>query len=544
MIAQWFPKLAAFERAGVRGAAQDRWNAHQFHGPTEFYADFADFDVLVGLPRGWEVAATGRGAVDSEEGATVWHRFRQRAVHDFAIATGDEMRDVVSSHKPRGSDKPVELHLFVPELIAPHTDRWRHVAEVSLDTLGSRIGAYPYETLTVVLPPFGAREVSGMEYPTLVTGLPGDPMWDGWLLSESSFQEVTLAHEIAHQYFYGLVATNELEEAFLDEGFTQFWEGEIANALSGDEIGRLLGRPIRQSAYERLTSPRPADGLPALRMRPSFLARGYDWGRQFYTRPTAILRTLENLHGRDTLDRIMRAYFRKWAFKHPRLEDFLETARSAGGRSAWEFLAEAFSETRAPDYRVDKLEVRKWEAVPGRVLTDRGVVEPNDAREGERALAGLDPAATEADGQLTVEILDPGSEVGDRWGQIRRLLVKPERLEPEAGWKRQADEYDVSEVRIAGPDWKHLPVEVVFRFADGAGFRETWDGRAPYRGYRFVRPAPLSEVRIDPDARVTLDALPDNNGQLREADRTFTLDWAGWLTAATLWVAEGMSQWL
>jgi hypothetical protein len=66
-VAQWFPKISMFETVGVRGATEDRWVAHQFHGVTEFYAEYADFDVRIGVPAGWAVAATGKGGPEDED---------------------------------------------------------------------------------------------------------------------------------------------------------------------------------------------------------------------------------------------------------------------------------------------------------------------------------------------------------------------------------------------------------------------------------------------------------------------------------------------
>jgi hypothetical protein len=216
LVAQWFPKLAMYETVGVRGATADRWNAHQFHGRTEFYAEYADFDVRIGLPPGWAVAATGQGGVESEEDDRVWHRYRQRAVHDFAFATGSGMVDVVTTHQPAGDGGPVEIHVFLPAYSEAQAPRWRRAAEGSLDVLGARVGPYPYATLTVVMPPFRQTETWGMEYPTLFTGLAGDPLWDVPLIAGMRMNEQVIAHEFCHEYFYGLIGTNEFEEAFLE----------------------------------------------------------------------------------------------------------------------------------------------------------------------------------------------------------------------------------------------------------------------------------------------------------------------------------------
>ena len=122
-------KIGVLETAGTRGAEADRWAAHQFHGPTEFYADYADYDVRIGVPEGWAVVATGRAA-EPESGAEglVWHRFTQRAVHDFAFSTGRRMTALTSTYQPRGSGGPVDLTIFVPRGTEHQEPRWLRIA--------------------------------------------------------------------------------------------------------------------------------------------------------------------------------------------------------------------------------------------------------------------------------------------------------------------------------------------------------------------------------------------------------------------------------
>ena len=75
-------------------------------------------------------------------------------------------------------------------------------------------------------------------------------------------------------------------------------------------------------------------------------------------------------------------------------------------------------------------------------------------------------------------------------------------------------------------------------------FREIWDGKARYRVYRFLRPAPLSEVRLDPELRIALDPDRTNNGLTREADDELVSDWSIWLGGLSQLLLEGVSQWL
>src|SRR4029453_9915577 len=76
LVGQWFPKIATLETHGVRGAERARWGARQFHGPTEFYADFADYDVTIDTPNGWLVRATGNAEAPRESAPQGMQRVR------------------------------------------------------------------------------------------------------------------------------------------------------------------------------------------------------------------------------------------------------------------------------------------------------------------------------------------------------------------------------------------------------------------------------------------------------------------------------------
>lgn len=545
LVAQWFPKVAVLETVGVRGATVDRWNAHQFHGPTEFYADYADFDVRIGLPEGWNLVATGKGGPEGDAAVdgVVWHRYRQRGVHDFAFCTGSNMVDIVSTHQPEGPGGEVEIHVFVPRGTEHQAARWLRSTQASLDVMGSIVGAFPYETMTVIYPPWWAFATAGMEYPTLIANGPGDPLLDTGLVTGINIGEAVTAHEFAHQYFYGIVGSNEFEEAYMDEGFTQYWGNRINLDEYGDESGggTLLGRSIPILSIETLGLPADLDLPQSIWSGDSYLARdGYKFSH-FYGMVAMTLSTAEGLFGRETVDRVFAAYFDRWAFRHPRFEDFLAVAREVGGEGFADFILEAYTSTRQPDYRVESLDSEPWERPRGRVVTQSGVIEADD--EDAEPLAALDSAAREEQGSVLVEVHDPGRSRSERGG-MRRLTWLPEQGEPDEDWELDEEVFHASSVRIEGPGWDHLPVEVVFRFADGVTLRENWDGHSDYRLYRFVRAAPLSEVRIDPDGINLLDPDPANNARLREPEKNLPRDWSRWLGGVGQLLLEGLGQWL
>jgi len=170
------------------------------------------------------------------------------------------------------------------------------------------------------------------------------------------------------------------------------------------------------------------------------------------------------------------------------------------------------------------------------------VIDPFEAPSG----LGLDPTARESDGRLTVEILDPGWTRGRlrQAGRITRHPIVADKGEPDDSWQPVEYEFHLSTARIEGPAWGHLPVDVMFRFADGTVVRELWDGRSPYRIYRFLRAAPLSEVRIDPEGKIALDPDPVNNARLREPNRRLARDWAYWIGGLAQLIGEALASWL
>ena len=527
-VAQWFPKLAAFYPKGDRERPEGGFDRHQFHAATEFFADFARYDVRMGVPRGWRLVCTGRAEPDGSDAQFDWYRSRIGPVHDFAWVAGEHMVEDVSQHTIPGGAR-VELRLFTPAGTENQIPRWRRITERSLDVMSARLAPYPYATLSVVLPPWYAAETGGMEYPTLFGGDTGDPLWASWPFATLRGGELTIAHEFAHQYFYGLVASNEFEDAFLDEGFTEFWGNEILIDVFGDAsgLGKWLGRPLGVSAAERSSLPDAQSDLPPIWFGPSFLLRGVSWGTQFYTRPALSLLTAQRLFGRPALDRALQSYVRRWAFRHPRFEDVLASAEAAGEVELARFLREAFTREDLPDYAVKELESE-------RIAPPRG-----ERRAAARAAGGLPALASAGADALEVDVLDPGYTAQRRVpGAIVRQALDMECAEPDPSFEPEPGTLWESSAHVTGPGWQQLPVEVELRFADGVRVRKLWDGRAPYLILRTVRAAPLREVRIDPHDRVALDPDPANNGRLLEANRAFAREWAWWLGACAQWLAE------
>lgn len=178
-----------------------------------------------------------------------------------------------------------------------------------------------------------------MEYPTLITA------WGAEDKTPDQELERVVVHEIGHQYFYGLVASNEFEEAWLDEGFTSYAEDKVMEA----DFGATPNLPV-ESSY--ITSPN------ALRQN-AWAYTGHDqYAENVYTRGKLVLKAIEKQVGTKTMDRIMRTYFQKWQFKHPSTKDFQNVVEEVSKTKWDDFFNEYVYGSMMIDYSIENIHVK------------------------------------------------------------------------------------------------------------------------------------------------------------------------------------------
>jgi hypothetical protein len=195
---QWFPKVGVW----WHGA----WNCHQFHFDTEFFADFGVYDVKLTVPQDEVVGASGIevGNVNNADG-TKTVTYHGDDIHDFAWTASPHY--LIYNDTFQGSMGTVKLRIMMQPAHWSQAERHARIAKETMGHFDRWYGPYPYKTLTIVDPEPGS-EAGGMEYPTFITG---DTSWfmpKGVLLVED-----VVEHEFGHQYWYGMVATNEFEDA-------------------------------------------------------------------------------------------------------------------------------------------------------------------------------------------------------------------------------------------------------------------------------------------------------------------------------------------
>ncbi|WP_028100416.1 M1 family metallopeptidase [Pseudoduganella violaceinigra] len=499
LVAQWFPKIAVLELPGERGATAVRWNAHEFHAESEFYADFGNYDVTLTVPREYTVGATGelQGAPVEKDGKLT-HHYVQGDVHDFAwTADKHSAKPLTDTWTGPGSPQ-VKLTVLYPQEFASNAAPAMKAAKDSLDYFSRTLGPYPYKTLTVVIPPHNASEAGGMEYPTFFTadsyaGLKPDTAAAGLL-------DFVTIHEFGHGYFYGILASNEFEEPFLDEGLNEFWNQRMirdtgrklhlttpflrsigfAPVVNGFEFERQgapreePSDPLGQNAYDRLQGIGPV-----------------------YSRTTLAMHDLEAQLGKDTMERAFKEYYRRWKFRHPSVADFRETlADVSGQRKLVEtvFAQQVYSATRVDD-RISALTSEE-------VLPRPGL----QSEQGKRIDLSEEQADKRAEAQREAwEKAHPDAKPGTGpFPYLTRVTVR----------RRGAD----------------VPQTLVVTFADGSKETVAWGGEQRWQTFEWTKPVKAVSAQLDPEGKHLLDVSKlDDSRTLKKdgsASRRWTFDLA------------------
>lgn len=521
MVAQWFPKIGVLQetfRPGPDGGAvldadgEPVWNCHQYHAHSEFFADYGRFRMALTVPKDYVVGASGKrvGTQDNGDG-TVTHEHFQDRVHDFAWAadrrfetvtrtfTDAEVTDAERAEVGELLDLPpddlqlgdVQVTLLVQPEHRAYAERYLRAVFESLKWFGLWYGAYPYETLTVIDGPRGAGGAMGMEYPTLITGGVSWPAPEG----EPRPEAVTV-HEFGHQYWYGLVGSNEFEESWLDEGFNTYSTGRVLDRAWGRwrRAPRVLGVSLfpwfRNQSFDqtegfRVSTMRAPDRDAVLRNSWSY-RDSTAYGVNSYPRPALVLRQLEELLGPKLMARGMRLYHLRYRYRHPTTEAFRETMEEISARDLGSFFDRTIYSAGRVDYGIARLD-------SDRPKTGAGVFDAPEAKPGTIAHRTVPTADAKA--------ADEAAE--------------------------EAEHGAPYETEVLVMRYGEVPFGVALEvtFTDGSTRAAVWDGRYRWHKVRFETEARAVSARLYPHAPLLLDANPTNDARLRKGSAKAGRTW-------------------
>ncbi|MBD2714697.1 M1 family metallopeptidase [Microvirga sp. STR05] len=351
-ITQWYPKPAVYDRKG--------WHAMPYLDQGEFYSEFGSFDVRITLPANYTVGATGVLQNPEEEqrlnqlaAATATKkaqadfgsdlsfplsapetktlRYTQDQVHDFAWFA-DKRFNVLKSGVTLPSGRQVDTWVLFTNKEAEKWLKGLQDVDSAVVYYSRWVGEYPYSAATAVDGALSAG--SGMEYPMVTVTQPS-----------------AIVHEVGHNWFYGILASNERDFAWMDEGVNSYIENRVAERNGG--TGGLLGLPTKGAGARALT----LDGLPnaAVNSIPyqavasrsldqpvnNFTSAEYgklNYGIIVYSKTASLLHYLASYLGQEKFDEAMHAYYEQWKFRHPYPEDMQAVFEAvAGQKLGWFF---------------------------------------------------------------------------------------------------------------------------------------------------------------------------------------------------------------
>ncbi len=354
-ITQWYPKPAVYDRKG--------WHPMPYLDQGEFYSEFGNYTVQVTLPAAYHIAATGLAVHTENSTQTVLRmvaaadktkslknksvttkpapaqpvqvtintqtvRYVQNNVHDFAWFA-DPHFSIKKDTLQLASGRIITVQAFY---YAKHDKEWAHCIRMikqAILTKSKWLGEYPYDIVSVVDNAAGTD--GGMEYPTITLLESGG--------SEEGLERV-IRHEIGHNWLYGILATNERDYPWMDEGMNTYYDRRYALQYYDAKAGNMF---VPKNKFLSNKSPEYPEKMllqtmtaikkdqPVNTVSEKFSPLNY--GVIAYEKAGEWMQLLEEKLGTSLFDSCMKIYYSRWAFKHPYPEDFKAVLEEVSGQS-------------------------------------------------------------------------------------------------------------------------------------------------------------------------------------------------------------------
>jgi Peptidase family M1 domain len=362
MVTQWYPKPAVYDRMG--------WHPMPYLDQGEFYSEFGSFDVSITLPSSYVVAATGNlqtpgeleaykksgwanrkmlddaiaanrntnelkdaiNRLDMARPATIYNagnktlRFTESQVHDFAWFACRDFLVQYDTLMQNGN--AIEVFAFHHPESSTQWYNGSHFIKDAVKHYSACIGDYAYKTVKALEGPKN-QSSGGMEYPTVTLITSPDAPQEGL--------DGVIAHEVGHNWLYGMLATNERDHPWMDEGINSYYhfryeaEKYRYNSVFGNdlpkEIRELPLNNFQATLYSVMDKNIPMND-PIETPSEKFSSKEL-YGTVIYLKTAVWLYILEAATSRQEVDNAMRAYFSQWKFRHPYPEDFKTIFRKA-----------------------------------------------------------------------------------------------------------------------------------------------------------------------------------------------------------------------
>lgn len=379
-ISQWFPKPAVYDKKG--------WHPIPYLDLGEFYSEIGSYDVTITLPKNYVVMATGNLQTASEEAwlneqaAAPVKKDSLRKITTVTIINGQKKKTTITTDFPESSSElktirftEDNIHDFAwfadkrwivrkDTVTNPGTNeiittwsaflpafekQWSKANEHLKNAIryyGKWVGPYPYKTIKAVQGDMKAG--GGMEYPTVT------------VIDVSAGNENVIIHEAGHNWFYGVLASNERDHAWMDEGMNTFYELKTSKLLAKQRADTARKKTTKKTGginmdMNGILHQLAASGNDQAIEQTSNNFNEINYGMDVYYKTAAWLRWLEAYMGEEDFEAGMKEYYTVWKHKHPYPEDFRAIMQKHTNKPIDWFFEQGLTNERLVDFSIKKV---------------------------------------------------------------------------------------------------------------------------------------------------------------------------------------------
>ncbi len=380
-ITQWYPKPAVYDKNG--------WHPMPYLDQGEFYSEFGSFDVKITVPKNYVVAASGNLQNEDElawltelaektktkeiseypfqitsDSISKTLQYKLNEAHDFAWFADKKFYVLKGGVTLPYSKRQVTTWSFFTEhkqqSILKSGDLWMYSQEYLQDAIlyySKWIGDYQYDQVTAVEGALSAG--GGMEYPTItIIGSTNNAL----------DLETVIMHEVGHNWFYGMLGTNERYHAWMDEGINSFYEMRYLytkypgkkwpDSFQAEGLKKFFDindYPLKfQNELFYLFTARQHLDQPSELPSEDFTSVNY--GTIAYAKTALLFDHLKSYLGDSIFDNVMQQYFSDWKFKHPQPEDLRALFETRTGKNLSWFFDDLIFTSQKLDYKISGVE--------------------------------------------------------------------------------------------------------------------------------------------------------------------------------------------
>ena len=310
----WYPIAAVYD--------EDGWHLDPYYKVGDpFFSEVSDYNVEIKAPKDIEVVASGRVISEDIVGDSKVYDIKGENIRDFAFAASEYF---VSGNRLVDTTT-IKLYSIIDNQGV--MDMALDFSEDAIKIFNEKFGEYPYDEYKIVVTEFP----SGMEYPGIVF-ISSDYYNESFI----DILEDVIVHETAHQWWYGIVGTDQIDESWIDEGLATYSEVIYIEEVYGEEAADMHYKHNIESIYQQHSGFLGEDKRVDKSL--SEFENWNDYSMLVYSRGVGFFRELDKNYGEGTLEKILQEVYKRYKFKNIKEEEFIELIEEITGDSMGELI--------------------------------------------------------------------------------------------------------------------------------------------------------------------------------------------------------------